>query len=125
MHPTLTPLALDVDFRGLAESYEVSGGDIRNAVLKAALAAASEPGPDTSKAIEQRHLQEGIREVVAGKRVMRQSMFDTADAPSRDRMLDAILSIERSVLRRATLAGVAAGAALLFALAALATALLR
>ena len=40
MHPTLTPLADDVNFRELAEKYEVSGGDIRNAVLKAALAAA-------------------------------------------------------------------------------------
>ena len=36
MHPSLTPLAPDVDFRALAERYEVSGGDIRNAVLKAA-----------------------------------------------------------------------------------------
>jgi len=125
MHPTLTPLAADVDFRGLAERYEVSGGDIRNAVLKAALAAAAEPGPDSSKAIEQRHLEEGIGDVLAGKRVMRQSMFEAADAPTPDRTLDAILSIERSVLRRATLAGVAAGAALLLALAALATALLR
>ena len=44
MHPTLTPLADDVDFRLLAEKYEVSGGDIRNAVLKAALAAAADPG---------------------------------------------------------------------------------
>ena len=43
MHPTLTPLADDVDFRTLAETYEVSGGDIRNAVLKAALAAAATP----------------------------------------------------------------------------------
>src|SRR5215213_462998 len=44
LHPTLTPLAADVDFRALAETYTVSGGDIRNAVLKAAMAAASEPG---------------------------------------------------------------------------------
>ena len=125
MHPTRTPLAPDVDFRQLAESYEVSGGDIRNAVLKAALAAAAEPGPDSSKVIEQRHLQEGIRDVMAARRVMRQSLFDAADALSRDRTLDAILSIERSVLRRTTLAGVAAGIAFLLALAALATALLR
>ncbi len=33
LHPTRTPLAADVDFRVLAERYEVSGGDIRNAVL--------------------------------------------------------------------------------------------
>jgi SpoVK/Ycf46/Vps4 family AAA+-type ATPase len=76
MHPTLTPLAEDVNFRELAEKYEVSGGDIRNAVLKAALAAASEPLRDTHKLIHQRHLDEGIREVIAGKRVMKQSLFD-------------------------------------------------
>ena len=76
MHPTLTPLAADVDFRALAETYEASGGDIRNAVLKAAMAAASEPGGDASKAIHQRHLEAGIRDVLAGKRVMRQSLVD-------------------------------------------------
>ena len=75
MHPTLTPLAADVNFRALAERYEASGGDIRNAVLKAAMAAASESGRDASKAIHQRHLEDGIREVVAAKRVMRQSLF--------------------------------------------------
>src|ERR1041384_2285018 len=30
MHPRLTPLHRDVDFRRLAEQYEVTGGDIRN-----------------------------------------------------------------------------------------------
>jgi SpoVK/Ycf46/Vps4 family AAA+-type ATPase len=75
MHPTLTPLADDVNFRALAEAYAVSGGDIRNAVLKAALAAASEPGRDAAKAISQQHLEQGIREVLAGKRVMQQSVF--------------------------------------------------
>ena len=75
MHPALTPLAEDVDFRALAERYEASGGDIRNAVLKAALAAASEPGNDAFKAIHQRHLEDGMREVIAGKRVMQQSLF--------------------------------------------------
>ena len=76
MHPTLTPLADDVNFRELAERYEVSGGDIRNAVLKAALAAAGEPGSNLTKLIHQRHLDEGIRDVIAGKRVMKQSLFD-------------------------------------------------
>ena len=76
MHPTLTPLADDVNFRELAERYEVSGGDIRNAVLKAALAAAGEPVQDTHKLIHQRHLDDGIRDVIAGRRVMKQSLFD-------------------------------------------------
>ena len=76
MHPTLTPLADDVDFRALAETYEVSGGDIRNAVLKAALAAAMTPQHDTLKLIHHHHLDEGIRDVIAGKKVMKQSLFE-------------------------------------------------
>jgi hypothetical protein len=78
MHPTLTPLAPDVNFRALAESYEASGGDIRNAVLKAAMAAASEGGQDAFKVIHHRHLDEGMREVLAAKRVMQQSLFTPA-----------------------------------------------
>ena len=76
MHPTLTPLATDVDFRALAQRYDASGGDIRNAVLKAAMAAAGEPGRDTLKAIQQRHLEDGMIQVLAAKRVMRQSLFE-------------------------------------------------
>jgi SpoVK/Ycf46/Vps4 family AAA+-type ATPase len=110
MHPTLTPLAGDVDFRTLAETYKVSGGDIRNAVLKAALAAASEPGGDALKTIQQRHLEAGIRDVLAGKRVMQQSLFLTE---MRTRLPGAAL---------ATLIGITA---LLVALAALIIALLR
>jgi SpoVK/Ycf46/Vps4 family AAA+-type ATPase len=75
LHPERTPLADDVDFQALARRYEVSGGDIQNAVLKAALAAAAEPGPDSSKRIHQRHFQSGIEDVIAGKRVMQQSVF--------------------------------------------------
>jgi SpoVK/Ycf46/Vps4 family AAA+-type ATPase len=75
LHPTRTPLARDVDFSDLARRYAVSGGDIRNAVLKAALAAAARPGPDSTKRIEQRDLEAGIESVLAGKQVMRQSLF--------------------------------------------------
>jgi SpoVK/Ycf46/Vps4 family AAA+-type ATPase len=75
MHPTLTPLADDVDFRALAETYAVTGGDIRNAVLKGAMAAASESGGDAAKAIHQRHLEAGIADVLAGKQVMQQSLL--------------------------------------------------
>jgi SpoVK/Ycf46/Vps4 family AAA+-type ATPase len=111
MHPTLTPLAGDVNFRSLAETYQVSGGDIRNAVLKAALAAASEPGHDASKMIHQRHLEDGIRDVLTGKRVMRQSLFDA----ERDVPLHARIPAP-------TLLGLAA---LLLSLVALLVALLR
>src|SRR5262252_405005 len=55
IHPTKTPLARDVDFQRLAEQHVVSGGDIKNAVIKAASAAAAEPGVDTEKRITQRH----------------------------------------------------------------------
>ena len=76
-----TPIAEDVDFRALAERYEASGGDIRNAVLKAAMGAAAEPGADGLKVIHQRHFDEGIREVLAAKRVMKQSLMeDTSPA---------------------------------------------
>jgi SpoVK/Ycf46/Vps4 family AAA+-type ATPase len=75
LHPERTPLAADVDFEALAR-YPVSGGDIRNAVLKAALAAAAEAGPDSAKRIHQRHFESSIEEVMAGKAVMRQSLFE-------------------------------------------------
>jgi SpoVK/Ycf46/Vps4 family AAA+-type ATPase len=72
-----TPIADDVDFRALAERYEASGGDIRNAVLKAAMGAAAEPGADGRKVIHQRHFEEGIREVLAAKRIMKQSLMES------------------------------------------------
>jgi SpoVK/Ycf46/Vps4 family AAA+-type ATPase len=123
MHPSLTPLADDVDFRALAEAYEVSGGDIRNAVLRAALAAAGEPGHDALKAIHQRHLDAGIRDVIAGKRVMQQSLFADKDRPLAALPADAIRSLDE--LRRLTmLASVGAGGALLLAIAALLAALM-
>jgi SpoVK/Ycf46/Vps4 family AAA+-type ATPase len=75
VHPRLTPLHDDVDFRSLAERYEATGGDIRNAVLKAATMAALEPGDDASRTIRQAHFEAGIRDVMDGKRVMQQSLF--------------------------------------------------
>jgi hypothetical protein len=64
-----------VNFGVLAARHEATGGDIRNAVLKAAMAAAAEPGPDARKMIHQRHLEDGIREVMTARQVMRQSLF--------------------------------------------------
>jgi SpoVK/Ycf46/Vps4 family AAA+-type ATPase len=78
MHPR-TPLHRDVDFRSLGEQFDVTGGDIRNAVLKAATAAALEPG-DGPPAIHQRHLEAGMQDVIAGKRVMQQSLFEKSPA---------------------------------------------
>jgi SpoVK/Ycf46/Vps4 family AAA+-type ATPase len=120
VHPTLTPLADDVDFRSLAERYAVSGGDIRNAVLNAALAAAGEPGSDASKVIRQAHFEQGVQDVLAGKRVMRQSLFTPGggDAP----VTVAPLPPPHALVRYAV---VTAGLALLVAIVALVVALLR
>ena len=119
-----TPLAADVDFGRLAERYEVSGGDIRNAVLKAALAAAAEPGSDSAKRIHQRHFEAGIEDVIAGKRVMRQSLFDDAQPTPRGASFTAHAAEVRA--SRAVMYALAiAGAALTVAVIALAVALLK
>ena len=78
IHPKKTPLAPDVDFRRLAERYTLSGGDIKNAVLKAAALAAAEPGPDLGKRIRQQDFECAIEGVLAAQTVMQQSLF--ADA---------------------------------------------
>jgi SpoVK/Ycf46/Vps4 family AAA+-type ATPase len=81
VHPRKTPLADDVNFRALAEAYPRSGGDIKNAVLKAAQIATTEPGPDADKRIHQRHFVQGMEEVIAGTSVMGQSLFENGGAP--------------------------------------------
>ena len=106
MHPR-TPLAPDVNFRALAERYEASGGDIHNAVLKAAMAAAAEPGPDSAKQIHQRHFEDGIRDVIAGRRVMRQSLNTAArvetSAPAAAARAPMILALTAVVIAVAAL----------------------
>lgn len=76
LHARKTPLADDVDFAALAEAYPRSGGDIKNAVLKAAQMATTEPGPDAQKRIAQRHFVQGMEEVIAAESVMGQSLFE-------------------------------------------------
>jgi SpoVK/Ycf46/Vps4 family AAA+-type ATPase len=115
VHPSKTPLASDVDFHTLAERYPASGGDIKNAVIKAAVAAAAEPGSDVVKRIHQRHLERGIEEVLAAKDVMQQSLFEHETAmPPQDPWR-----------RVALLALGVAGTALIAALVALGVVLLR
>ena len=75
IHPTKTPIAEDVDFSQLAERYVSSGGDIKNAVIKAAVAAAAEPGSDLGKRIEQRHFETAMEEVISARSIMQQSLF--------------------------------------------------
>jgi hypothetical protein len=81
IHARKTPLADDVDFRALAERYPGSGGDIKNAVLKAAQAAVAEPGNDAEKRITQHHFAQAMEEVLAAKRVMDQSLFGNMPMP--------------------------------------------
>jgi SpoVK/Ycf46/Vps4 family AAA+-type ATPase len=88
LHARKTPLADDVDFPALAEAYPRSGGDIKNAVLKAAQIATLEPGPDADKRIHQRHFVQGMREVIAAEAVMSQSLFDTPAIGGSDRLTE-------------------------------------
>jgi SpoVK/Ycf46/Vps4 family AAA+-type ATPase len=129
IHPTLTPLADDVDFQVLAERYPASGGDIRNAVLKAALAAASEPGNDVAKRIHHRHFEDGIRDVLAARQVMgqtiRQLHADAADPDDAAQALIRRLAAQSENSLGAWLPSALSLAALVVALAALVVALLR
>jgi SpoVK/Ycf46/Vps4 family AAA+-type ATPase len=119
LHPR-TPIASDVNFRELAERFAGSGGDIRNAVLKAALAAASEPGPDQAKRIHQRHFIRGMEEVLAAKRVMTQSIIEPRSELQRAESAWAEVLPVISRMRTVTLvSAVTAGAALVAAMTAL------
>jgi SpoVK/Ycf46/Vps4 family AAA+-type ATPase len=111
IHPKKTPLANDVDFRALAEKYEVSGGDIKNAVIKAAAAAAAEPGADVGKRIHQRHFERATEEVLAAKAVMQQSLFapdDVGRALARPDGLKPVLHFTLALSASALLAAIAA-----------------
>lgn len=82
LHATKTPLAPDVDFKLLADRYPRSGGDIKNAVLKAAQLATFEPGPDSGKVIHQRHFVAGMEDVMAAQGVMAQSLYEAGNVPA-------------------------------------------
>lgn len=124
VHPTKTPLAPDVDFRKLAERYILSGGDIKNAVIKAASAAAAEPGSDLRKRIGQRHFETAAEEVLSAKAIMQQSLFTEGGLAPPDPFS---LWAERMGQRQtAVLVAIGlSGTALVAALAAVALALLR
>jgi len=123
IHPLKTPLAEDVDFRLLAERYAVSGGDIKNAVLKAATMAAGVAGIDSVKKINQAQLERAIDEVVSGKGVMQQSLFGEGEESSEDRLMRAIGAAEvrwqKSAQAAIALAGFAAVLGLIAAVIAL------
>jgi SpoVK/Ycf46/Vps4 family AAA+-type ATPase len=125
IHPTYTPLSDDVDFKALAERYSVSGGDIKNAVLKAAAAAATEPGPDVGKRIHQRHFVDALEEVIAAKSVMQQSLFSGDAVTQADPMVQALQQAEARWRTTASIALGVAGAALLAAIVSLSVVLAR
>ena len=85
IHPKKTPLAPDVSFRRLAEGYAVSGGDIKNAVIKAAAAAAAEPGAELGKSICQRHFEAATEEVLSAKAAPSGDCFNIAATASGER----------------------------------------
>ncbi len=124
IHPRKTPLGRDVDFRLLAERFPMSGGDIKNSVIKAAAAAAAEPGSDVEKFIQQRHFERAAEDVVAGKSLMQQSLF-LQESVAADPIVQALAAMEAR-WRGATLVSLGgAGVALIAALTALAVVLLR
>jgi SpoVK/Ycf46/Vps4 family AAA+-type ATPase len=94
VHPEKTPLADDVNFRALAERYAVSGGDIKNAVLKAATMAASSPAVESPRKIHQFEFERAIDEVVAGRSVMQQSLFEDGGESTDQRLMRAVESAE-------------------------------
>ena len=114
IHPDKTPLATDVDFHVLAGLFDASGGEIKNAVLKAAAMAASEPATELPRAIHQAHFEEAMREVLLAKSVMRQSLFDgepTAEDTAEKRVMAAFETAQSrwagAMRTTLTLAGVA------------------
>jgi AAA+ superfamily predicted ATPase len=73
--PPRAPLAPDVDLRRLAEDFEMAGGDIRNAMLKAVRLAALDDAPEEELQITQEHLLAGARAVLHARTVMAQSIL--------------------------------------------------
>ena len=122
IHPRKTPLAGDVDFRALAERFALSGGDIKNAVIKAAAAAASDAGPEVGRRIHQRHFERAVEEVMAAKTVMQQSLFAEPVAPD---PYTALQIIEGRWRKSVLVALAMGGGALIASLAALAIVLFR
>jgi SpoVK/Ycf46/Vps4 family AAA+-type ATPase len=134
LHEQRTPLARDVDFRALAARYERSGGDIKNAVLKAALIAADEDIPDEQKQIRQSHFERAMEEVIAARRVLDQSSIDDEQSPEatlarmearRTTQQVLIEDAMKQMRRPLTVTMAMASLAMLAALAAIALALLR
>ncbi len=125
VHPVKTPLGDDVSFRQLAERYPVSGGDIKNAVLKAATIAAAEPGIDATKRIHQWQLERAMDEVVAGRSVMQQSLFGESELGSDARLVQIVEAAELRWRKTAQAAVVMAAGSIALAVIAIVVVLMR
>jgi len=125
IHPLKTPLASDVDFRALSERFVTSGGEIKNAVLKAATAAAAESGLNASKKITQHHLERAMQEVLSAKDVMSQSLFSDKEETPEHRLMKAVESAEQRWRSVAMSALVIAGLGTLLGIIALTVAVVR
>ncbi|HYW50444.1 MAG TPA: AAA family ATPase, partial [Gemmatimonadaceae bacterium] len=119
IHPQYTPIDDDVDFRALAQQFAASGGDIKNAVLKAAAAAAAEPGADSAKRIHQRHFVSAMEEVVSAKSVMQQSLFEGGEVAVTDPVAQAVQATEARLKTALTVSFGIAAVALVASLVAL------
>jgi SpoVK/Ycf46/Vps4 family AAA+-type ATPase len=128
IHPDKTPLAADVDFHVLAELFDASGGEIKNAVLKAAAMAAAEPATASPRAIHQAHFEAAMRDVLTAKSIMRQSLFDADQTPedsAEKRVMTAFQEAQGRWAAAVRTTLMVAGAALVLATIALFVALLR
>lgn len=125
LHPKKTPLADDVDFKALSERFVASGGDIKNAVIKAAASAAAEPGADVGKRIHQRHFERAMEDVLAAKSIMQQSLFSEESLAAGDPFTQALRTIETRARAGVLISLALAGSALLAALIALSLVLFR
>jgi len=101
IHPTKTPLADDVDFEALATTYEISGGDIKNAVIKAANMAAAEEGLDYQKKISQRHFDQAAKEVVESKKAMNASQDGSPEKAAETEAFQCDMSARIAALEKA------------------------
>jgi SpoVK/Ycf46/Vps4 family AAA+-type ATPase len=125
IHPQKTPLADDVNFRVLAERYAVSGGDIKNAVLKAATMAAAAPVTEEPRKIHRAEFERAMDDVVSGRGVMQQSLFGEGAQSSDERLMQAVEAAELRWRKTAQAAIVMAAVATFVGLSAVVIALLR
>ncbi len=103
----------------------MSGGDIKNAVLKAATMAAALPGLDSAKRIHQSELERAMDEVVDGRGVMQQSLFGEPQQSTDDRLMKAVEAAELRWQKTSQAAIAVGGVGVILGIIALVIALVR